>query len=246
MSRRTALIALLAAVALAGCLGGTPAGTSDGAEQLQNESLAAMADVETYTLRSDIEMRASGQTVEMDVRGAINRSAKRARVLVDVSGPQAISTKTIIANRTAYVQAGEHWQTRPVPQNDIWEQNSRLAQQRELFRASTIEITGSTEIDGVPVTVVDIQVPESELDNLTSLAQQGAGGQATITDADYTAYISNETSLLRRTEVDLTMGVDGQSINGTVTMTFDDFDEPLEIRVPPAATDAAAAIEAPA
>lgn len=239
MSRTAALAALLAAVALAGCLGGGPdTAMSQEAKQIQNESLDAMADVDAYELDAEMRVQGADQTVEMALSGAVNRSARMARVEVQMRSPRSLTTTTYIDGRTAYVDTAMGWQRRTLPA-DYWSAGNRLQTQREVFAASTMDIAGTDVVDGTPVTVVDITVPDDQLDELLSIAQrtQPTGPQGSITDAAYTAHIANETGLLRRVEVDMTMEVDGQSFDATVDMRFSHFGEPTPIAIPDAATD---------
>ncbi len=247
MSRTAALPALLVLIALAGCLGGSGPEASAAANQLQNESIKAMADVETYSIHSDIETSVSDRSVSLTLDGVVNRTAHRGHMTIHLSGPQEMSMEMYIDGQTAFVKLGDTWQQRSVPQTDLWNQSNRLAQQREIYAASTFEITGSGVIDGTPVTVVRITVPDDQLENLTTLAQQQSGiASGTITEAEYTAYISNETALTRRVVMEYSMQLEDRTVEGTVETTFDEFGMDPNITIPEAATEQRATITSPA
>lgn len=242
MQRPALVLAVAATLLLAGCMGGGGSDTtpemSDEAKQLQEQSIAAMEDVDTYRMELTMDLESEETSVSVDADGVLNRPERRLRMNMSMdAGPRSVDTTVYIVGETAYVNARGMWQTRDVSDRDLWDQNARLEQQRELMEAARLEIVGNETVDGVPVRVVEFHIPDDKLDELTALAQQQAQtDQGEITDATYTAYIAQETGLMRKMEVDLSMEVEGQSVDGTVTMSFHSYGTDTNITVPEAAT----------
>ena len=233
MSRPALTIALLALVALAGCVGGGGSEMSQEAQQLQNDSLAAMQDVNTYRFEMTMDMSGGGTSLSLDADGILNRTSERARLDMSMSGPRSLDMVMYLISDTAYVNVDGRWTTQDVSEEGMWDQNSQLQRQQELLRAGTLRITGNDTIDGVPVRVVEVDIPDDKLDELTALAQQSSGtSQGEITDATYTVYIAKDSTLLRKTSVDMTIEVQGNSFDATVSMRFFDFGTDTAIAIP--------------
>jgi len=208
------------------------------AQQLQNESVAAMQDVETYRFETSVDASTDDQSISLDADGLINRTARRAKLDMRVSVGDEV-TMYLVEN-TAYVKAGEtgDWIVRDMSDRNMWDQQGRLERQQELLAASGLEITGNATVDGVPVHVAEVDVPQDKLDELTQLAQQqsGSSSDASISDATYTVYIATDSKLMRKVTVDMTIESDGQSADTSVSMRFFDFGTDATIEVPEEAT----------
>jgi outer membrane lipoprotein-sorting protein len=237
-----ALLALVAALALAGCMGGggtpTPEPMSDEAQALQERSIDAMQDVDTYAFDMTMDMDADQGSVSMDAGGVVNRAEKRLRMALEMDLPgQSTDTEMYIDGDTAYVKVRSFWQTQDVTDRNLWDQNSQLQRQRELMEVAHLEIVGNDTVDGVPVRVVEFTIPDDKLDELTAMAQQQSNtDEGTITDASYTAYVGTEDDLMRRMEADFTIEIEDMTADASITMQFRDFGMDTNITVPEEAT----------
>lgn len=241
MRRHELVLAVVAVVALAGCSGGsaTESPMSERAQELQNQSTAAMQDVDTYRFDMSMTAEADQGSLSMDADGVLHRPRQRARMTMTMDGPGLSQDVTVyIVNQTGYLNAGDRWLTRNVSERNMWEQNTQLQRQRELLANSTLSIAGNTTIDGADVYVVNVSVPEDMLDELTAMAQQQSGTMAgSITDAEYTAYIAKASKLTRKIEADFAIEIQGESVDAAITMSFRDFGTATNITVPDAATE---------
>jgi hypothetical protein len=242
MRRHGLVLAVAAALVLAGCTGGG-GGTetremSQEAQTLQEHSVAAMQEADTYRVSMTMDLRTVEASMGIDAEGVLNRPERRMRMNMSLDTPRGnVDASTYIVDETAYVKAGPTWRTRNVSERNLWDQNSQLERQRELMEAARLEIVGNDTVDGVPVRVVEFHIPDDKLDELTALAQQQAGtDEGSITDASYTAYLSTESDLMRKMEADFEMEIEGQTADATVTMRFSDFGTETDITVPEEAT----------
>jgi len=234
---QAAVVAAL--VVTAGCAGlpGSDGETGDetpSADELEADVVDAMSDVETYRLTMQMNVSANGQTLSMTQRGAFDREAERARLNVSLFGQEAT---TYIDGTTMYLQSNGEWQTRDLSESGVWGDSESLTRQRQILDSGNVTIAGGGSVDSTATTVLRVD-PDTE--DMKALVQQQQGQQAldgvTIENATYRMHVANETNLVRQVEADLAMTVNGQTAETTVTMTFSDFGEPVDIIIPDAAT----------
>jgi outer membrane lipoprotein-sorting protein len=235
---QTAVVAVL--VVTAGCAGlpGSDGDTGDetpSADELEADITDAMSDVETYRLTMEMNISANGQTLSMTQRGVFDRDAERARLNVSMFGQEA----TMYIDGTAmYVQSAGEWQTQDLSGSGLWGDGESLTRQRQILDSGNVTIAGGGTVDGTETTVLRVD-PDSE--DLKALVQQQQGQQAldgvTVENATYRMHVANETNLVRQAEVEMTMTVNGQTADTTVTMTFSDYGEPVDVTIPDAATE---------
>lgn len=235
---RYALLGLVLALLVAGCTdaGGVYA-MSDREQQLKQETIGSLESVDNYRVAGDLSVSGDGRSIQGDIRGVIDRSERRARVEVDVSGATSLESTTYIVNDTAHVHTRNTWRTVDISDRNLWERNERLERQQEILEGAQFEVVGNDTVDGHPVRVVEIHVAKDKLDDLVSLAGAGDSSDVTITEATYTSYIDTETNRLRRVSVDMTMELDGERLDAAVTQTFSDFEENVTIEIPEQARD---------
>ncbi|MEF8838137.1 MAG: hypothetical protein V5A24_05960 [Haloarculaceae archaeon] len=87
--------------------------------------------------------------------------------------------------------------------------------------------------------VVEVDTSADELDELSSMAQWGAGSgtAGSISDATYTASIARDSKLMRKIALDMTVESAGQTVDTSVTMRFFDFGADDAITITEEATE---------
>lgn len=242
-SRAAATLCCSALLVLAGCLGGGASAyeMSEREQQLKERATGAVPAVDSYRVDGEISVSVADRgSVSGSIDGVIDRADRRAKVTVDLRGAASVEATTYIVNDTAYVNARNVWRTRDVADRNLWDRNAQLERQRELFEAAAFELRGNATVDGERVREVRLHVPEEKYDEVRELSQAGAA-DGEITDLTYTLYLDAETDRPRRVAVDMSMRVDGQDADASVTMTFSEFGENVSVTVPEEAETAVGA-----
>jgi outer membrane lipoprotein-sorting protein len=243
-SKRRALIgAVLLAllVTVSGCLGGTTNPTQE-ADEIRQQTLSAMEEVETATFGMDMQVQAGGQTIEMTGDGAMDRTERLMRMNLSMETPaRSLQTTQYVDGNTTYMNVGGQWITRNVsgqtPGEGVWS-NNQFAQQTKALEGATVELNGTTTIDGNEVHILEVDPDEETLREL--LQQQGTTGgsfeNVDIENFQFTQYVDTESNYIRKVDMQMNMSVQGEQATATVTMTFDNFNEDLDIDIPAEAT----------
>ena len=229
----TALLALLVTVSGCSALQG---GGTDGAA-IAEQSNQAMQDVDSYTFEMSMSMASdqSDQTIDLGGSGAINVAEQRMRMEMDVMGQ---SITQYIIGQTMYINQQGTWIQQDVPQDNIWEQQ-QLAQQQEILEQATVNFEGNTTIDGTDVYELSVDIDEEQVMEIISQQQGGAlTEQLSLDDVTYTMYVAHDTKYLKRINADMSMSVQGQSVDADLEMTFQDYNGDISIELPPEAQNA--------
>lgn len=243
---QAAVVAVL--VVTAGCAGipgddGDAGDERRSAEAFEQDVVDAMSDVETYRLTMEMNVSANGRTLTMTQRGAFDRAAERARLNVSVFGQEAT---TYVDGTTMFVQSAGEWQTQDLSGSGLWGDGESLTRQRQILDSGDVTVAGGGTVDGTATTVLRVDPDTADLKALVQQQQtQQALEDATIENATLRMHVANETALPRKVDLEMTMTVNGQSTDTTVTMTFSDYDEPVEITIPDAATEQTARLDDP-
>lgn len=232
----TALVALLVTASGCSVLGG---GSGQG-DEIAQRAQQSMQDVETYEVDMSLDMNAqdSDVSVSLTADGAVDTADERMRMEMSLRG-QSI-TQYLIGD-TQYVNRGGTWQTQDVADRDIWNQQT-VAQQREILNGSAVTLEGNTTIDGTDVYELDVDIDEGQLMDVVQ-SQQGAStiSDVSLDDFSYTMYVSHETDHIKRIQADMTMSMQGETVNADLEMTISNVDGNVSIELPPEAENGQAA-----
>lgn len=241
----TALLAL--ALTVSGCQTGPSTSVPEEtptADELRQQTISAMESVETATFTMDMTMETGGRTIEMTGDGTMDRSAKLMKMTLDVSaGSRDIQATQYIDGDTMYMKMGDQWQSmnvREMTGQDPWA-NNQLTQQQDILEGADVTLNGTTTIDGRHVYRLDIEANESVARSLMRQSAAGAAGSMENVEIDrfsFTQYVDVETKHVRRIDMEMNMTVQGRSASADMTMTFDNFDEDVTIRIPEEAKSA--------
>ncbi len=238
----TALLALL--VAAAGCSGGGDQAPTDAppADSLQDNVTAAMEDVETVTFTLNISMDAPSrdQTVRVNADGAMDIPNQSMRLSSRMQGRQSIEVTQYIIGNTMYAHMDGQWITQNMTGRNIWEQNTtRLAMQQQLMEDASVDVTGSATVGDRDVWVVSVQPAAEDIRSIMSQqATMRLPENVQFQNLTATQYVDKETYHVRKLDMSVTMGTQGQQSTVDMTMTFTGFNEPVTIELPEEARNA--------
>lgn len=255
--RTLRVLAVLAlAVLLAGCSADTGGdGTTDGptasAEAVTEDAIAALEDVEEYRVASNGTFLQRQNNVEQEL--AIDSTTRvdrpdgeiRATQSTDAGG-QTFESDVYLVDGTLYERSQQYvqpysseWVKVDVSDNlsGVMRQFDSLRLYREVLANGTATVTGSAEVDGRDVHVVDVVANESALPSYTTPIQ----GEVTLRTVDATFWVDAETGEVRRLSGNVTQEISAQGgtveVEGTVDLEFS-YDEAVDVSLPPAASDA--------
>lgn len=232
-----AVLALVALVLLAGCLGfGGPPPSDPGAETVVDEAASHSADVETYRFAHDIAVTASDgedtHRVTVDATGAVNRTAQRLRVNTTHEGT---TRQTFVDGDTAYTECESPWgwgvENVSEDTADDWRTADPLGRQIDLMQSSPVYWAGNETIDGVAVHVVEARPSGETLTQYGERRQTGLFGPD-IEDATFTAYVAEDSGRLLRTVFTFTVTGEGGSAEARMTTRFTDVGSRVDITIP--------------
>lgn len=246
-TRKLVLIGVLVlSVGLAGCSGLTGGDEElTEAERLQQDAIADMEDVDSYTFTMDMSMDMESDqgdaTIDIRADGAANRAEERMymNMTMDITSQgqtQSINQEVYQLGETMYVQQFGTWQSQSVG-SDAWE-NNNAAQQSELLEDADVSIVGNDTVNGVEVRVLEVEPDEEALEEFaqsgTNTGQSGpTQSSMSIESATVRQYVAAESPhYVLRTEMDMEATVEGNPVTMTMTMSFDDLDEDVTIDVP--------------
>lgn len=240
---RTELVSVVLAlllVSLSGCgalsSGDTTPESSEAAQRLQQQSIDAMESVESYRMGLSMDVESDSSSVTIDSDALIDRSERKMEMNMTLSGGGIHEDLVMyIEDRTAYIDTGMMWQTQTYDY-DVWGQQDRIAQQRELLNHSRVTLAGNDTVDGEPVRVMEIHPDKDKLEEIVAQQPSSDYGNAEFDSVSYRFYVSTETHRLRKMEMDASMTVDGTSGDVSMTMTVSDYGTNATVDIPPEAT----------
>jgi outer membrane lipoprotein-sorting protein len=235
--RRTTVTVLcvVALLTTAGCAGlggsGEPTTTDEltRAEQIRQDSTAAMRNADSYRVSLQMNLTANGQSLTMTNDAVYDREARLARMDMSLYGTEA---RAYVDGSTMYVQTRGRWVVQNVSDRNIWESGNALANQREILASSNATVTGGDTVNGTAVTVLQVEPDPQKLKELVA-QQQGRNFEGiTIEDATYQMYVANETDRLRKMGMEMTMQISGQTAEAQMTAHYYGYDEPVDVTIP--------------
>ncbi|MGB9986782.1 DUF6612 family protein [Salarchaeum japonicum] len=247
MHRRTVALVLLAGlVALSGCAGLTDSSPTDttsnvdaDADAVQADTLDAMTTVTSYEFSADLQQDLGNVQTDIDLTGVVNTTAERMYQKSDATatrGDQSTSatTKSYIANDTAYIHSQGVWQTRPAPER-TWT-NTPVDRQVQFLTGAEVTVLNKTTVDGVETYALSVQ-PDPERVAGYIENQSSVGGDATVDSVSVTQYVAVDTHRIRKATLDMSATIQGQTIDQTLTITFSEYGTETDITVPDEATN---------
>lgn len=227
-SRLVPVIAVAVLVVTAGCAGLGDGGVAS-AEEVRQRAVSSMADVDTYRMRMNMTVRSGGEEITMTTNGTFDREAEKARVTTTFRGQQV---ETYIDGTTMYVDGMMGWHRQDVSDRQPWNESTALERQRAIMENANITELGEDTLNGTPVYVVRVQPDPERLKQVVSRQGNQQVDGVSIENVTYTQYVHRDTGRLVRVDMEMTMTANGRSVDVTATMTFTDYDEPVNVTIP--------------
>lgn len=262
-----AILALAGMLLLAGCTEALDDDTDDAieeemdADELQAEALAAMEAVET----ASFELNQTTSVWEMEqtiiATGVIDAEADEMRMEMDMGELLFDATvEAYVLGETMYMNFWGQWIQAEMDDAALWEHDEdQLDQQETFLEEGDLDINETTTFDGHEVYVVDIELDQEEMDEIFAESDEFddafefdddfVGDDAefdddvfdteeTVTNASITQYIDAENYWVRHTVIEYEVDGPFGSHSVEMSMTLSDFNEPVDIELPPEAEDA--------
>lgn len=233
-------------------------GTADGANAsaVKADTLAALDDVETYRVSTNQTSRLSGnvqQTVVTTTTGVFDRTAREARLNQSQdAGVQSVTSQLYLVDETLYQRSPQfarqydsNWVAIDLSENfsAAWDGFDTLSRQQALLNASSVTLDGTTTVDGQQAYVLRLR-PDAE--RYEELGSNTTGQTLDVSNVSATYYVSTETDRLvaSTTRLNATQTVSGRSltIDQTIELRFDEYGQPVTVRLPDEARETAVPI----
>lgn len=213
----------------------------DDPEELATAAQETMNAVETYSTSSEIYMETRDGEVKLVMDGKTDLEDETAyfEIETEMLGETIEMTQYIVGD-TQYIEAMGQWHVEPVPGAEVWE-NDTIVQQGEILETGDVEIVETTTKNGHDVHIVEIE-PDTDLVEETVARSEFQDPMNVVAfdvhDVQYTMAIDAETDHVRYVDSEMDAAVDGEEMSMNMTMTFDGFDDPVEIELPDEAKEA--------
>lgn len=235
-SRSLLIVAALALlVAAAGCAdgGSTTPGEAPPADALQENATAAMRDVTSATFTMTMDVEANEQSVSMNANGVMDVENRRMRMGLNMdTGGRTVDVTQYIIDQTAYQRVQGDWQTRNLDGQQMWSGGNQIALQKRILENSSLEITGSGTVDGHEVWIVAVEPSDAAIQQLLSRTAGNVGENVDVQGLRFEQYVDVETSQVRKLDMQMDAEIQGQQASLNMTMTFAEFNEPVDIQLP--------------
>jgi len=180
----------------------------------------------------------------MSGEGVMDMEAREMRMEWTVDGAAGEQTVTqYVVGDTLYMKSFDQWYKQEMPEAVFWESNE-LNQQADILNASSVDVTGTETYDGHTVKVLAVNPDQEEIKEIMAQGQNQLGEEfevdedTSVSDMEITQYVDVESQHVRYTEMRFDMEVRGETTTVEMTMTFDEFDEPVDTSLPEKAEDA--------
>lgn len=128
---------------------------------------------------------------------------------------------------------------------EIWEEEDIAGQQLELMAEYvSVALLGSENVNGIDCYKLSV-IPDLEELWDWYMTQEGVEGEGlefdageAIDDFDITVWVAKDTNYIVKTDIEMKMTIEGESVDMTMSMLFWDHNEPVYISLPAEAADA--------
>ncbi|WEL16618.1 Uncharacterized protein SVXHr_0437 [Halorhabdus sp. SVX81] len=239
MHRAVPAALLVALIALAGCgiLGDSQPPSDDRALEVRNETVDALADVDTYRMSMDVGVSASAEgrseSIAADADGVANRTARLMEMHTTVRGRSAT---TYLRNRTAYTKCPSPWTGWGVQNQSTdveWLTLTPLGRQVEIFNRTNVYWDGTATIDGHETSVIVAYPTQETVSSLPGESQTDlANADATVENITTKLWVDRETSRPVRSLLQLKISGNGGEATANVMIDYEEYGEPVQVAVP--------------
>ena len=227
------------------------------AEELEQAATEAMAEVTTFTFETEQTTTAMGAATETTVEGQIDVEAQRAQIetSIDQFGieqefDQYIVDETLYMDGLGEMLGTEEWLKVEVGEEAIWE-HDEATQQREMLDVGDLSVEDTETFDGHDVYVVELNVSGEDMEDIIEDAEDPLEGEfedafgeeddidaLEYTDVSVTQYIDADSYYVRYSAMEATIETEFGTTAIEMETTFDDFNDAVDVELPPEAEDA--------
>ena len=230
----------MAALLLAGC------STEEGkrAQELLQQAEAAQAQLRSSTFEGSVGISAEGQSFEVNFTGATSEDGEWFSLTTSgVPGGGDLAMQVLVRGGRAWMNAGDGWQSMPVPSGSSSNGTVSAAAFQELARhVEDVRVTEHQVIQGEPVTTIAGEIDTEGM--LESIAQLGSLAEDASFDFDFSKLgldigdihavltIDEQTHLLDSALVSFAMSAEGKSVELDLRYRLASANEPVELPSP--------------
>lgn len=239
MHRAVPAALLVTLIALAGCgmLGDDQPPSDDRALEVRNETVDALADVDTVRMSMDADVSASAdgrsRSLSADGDGVANRTARVMRMNTSVQGRTVTS---YLDGRTTYTECPSPWSGWGTQNqsNDVeWLSLTPLGRQVELFEQTNVYWDGTATVDDEETAVIAANPSQETLSSLPGESQTDlANADANVENITAKLWVDQETSRPVRSLLQIQISGDGGEATANVMINYDEYGVPVGVSVP--------------
>lgn len=207
---------------------------------LQSNTLEAMNDIETASF--EIEQTTEvGMEYTITMNGSVDTANEKMQMSMNL-GPTLGQMESYIIGDTMYFEESDTWYQMDTGDVEIWNHEDSFNQSKELLETGDLEVADTTTVDGQEVYVVEIDMDADEYNEF--LQEHGdeygidENLDVDVQSVNVTQYIDTESHHVRQMNVDLSAESGMGEFSTTMTITWDDINEPVDIELPADAEDA--------
>lgn len=258
-------IALVVAVLLAGCAGaivGEEEPDDVDTDELQAESLDAMDEVDSFTFEMTQTFEMMGESMESTSEGAIDADAGELWIeTVTEEEAMTVTSEQYVVEDTMYLRMGDEWVKAEMGEEYDFDA-ADTSQHHEALDIGNLTLEETTTFDGHEVYVVNVEMDGADMaelfEEMDGGFDHGMGVDEDVDedfgdafdedifeefdedaiDIEMTQYVDAESFYVRYVEMDMKMTLLGMETSMTMEVTYDNFDDPVDIELPDAAEDA--------
>ncbi|WEL20497.1 hypothetical protein [Halorhabdus sp. BNX81] len=239
MHRAVPAALLVALIALAGCgmLGDSQPPSDDRALEVRNETVDALADVDTYRMSMDVGVSASaeGRSVSISAGGdgVVNRTSQLMRMKTTVEDR---STTSYLDSRTAYTKCPSPptgWGVENQSTDAEWLTLTPLGRQVEIFNRTNVYWDGTATIDGHDTAVIVAYPTQKTLSSLPGESQTDlTNTDGNIENITAKLWVDQETAQPVRSLLQLKISGNGGEATANVMLDYEEYGEAIDVHIP--------------
>ncbi|MBN2015117.1 MAG: hypothetical protein JW778_08050 [Candidatus Altiarchaeota archaeon] len=222
------------------------------AEQVRDRAVEAMENVETYSFSTDIsmlmvggemDMGVSEAEISMDGNGKVDMKNKK--MFMDMSMSMmgmSMDMEQYIIDDIQYMKMPFFGWVKNKTSADTWEQQDYAGLSGELMYTQ-VELLSDEKLDGENCYVLKVDVDlEKMMDvlgkQMGSTSMVSAEDLGSIKEAEIREWVSKDTFLVKKLFMYMNMEEEGSTLDMNMTMTFSDYNKPVDIVLPSEAENA--------
>lgn len=226
------------------------------AVQVRDSTIAAEAELDTCQFDMTMDMIVTGGqtpgTITTDATGAIDEPSEEMYMNMYISmevselGDMEAWMGWYFVEGWMYMgmeMYGEEMWLKTLMTEELWEEQDIVSQQLDILLDSEVELVGTQTVGGTECYVLDVAPDLAKLWDWAQMQEwmeedTGFDPEDVISEFSVRQWIATDTYFPVKAVIEMTMTIESQTIDMTMTMLMYDFNEPVSIVLPPEAEDA--------